>query len=113
MSSKLLKQQLKAISKSEGRTETLLRPEKNLSKKAARKARSKQAVEEDNKGKSTYERNLEYYKQGLTPNLASAAAASAMQTVRPPYHHLAHAWSYRRFYKFGRDPVLANEVAEE
>jgi len=82
MSSKLLRQQLKQVLKSEGKTEASLRPEKKLSKKAARKAKKiQQDLNEDKQDKSTYEKNLEYYKQGLLTTLASEKAAAAMQAV--------------------------------
>jgi len=82
MSSKLLRQQLKQVLKSEGKTEASLRPEKKLSKKAARKAKKiQQDLNEDKQDKSTYEKNLEYYKQGLLTTLASEKAAAAMQAI--------------------------------
>ena len=84
MSSKLLKQQLKQLRNSDKNSEAILRPEKKVSKKAARKAKKSQHRQEEvDQVKSTYEKNLEYYKQGLLSTFESEKAAAAMQTVSP------------------------------
>jgi len=82
MSSKLLKKQLKQVLSHETKSkEASLRTEKSISKKAARKAKKFREVDSADQEKSTYEKNLEYYKQGLEQTLASEKAAAAMQAI--------------------------------